>query len=50
MPVLQAQEQYDQPEEVVNERGVPMEPFHLRRELSVGGGSRRTAAGSILHG
>lgn len=34
---LQAQELYDQPEEPVNEAGDVVEPFHLRRELSVGG-------------
>ncbi|KAL4856847.1 hypothetical protein ACK3TF_002894 [Chlorella vulgaris] len=31
-----AQELYDQPQEPVNEVGVRMEPFHLRRELSEG--------------
>lgn len=36
-PPLQAQEGYDQPEEARNEVGEAVEPFHLRRELEVGG-------------
>lgn len=33
----QAQESYDQPEEERNEAGDPIEPFHLRKEMEVGG-------------
>ena len=32
---VQAQEQYDQPQEQYNEAGDPIMPFSLRQELSV---------------
>ena len=35
--LAQAQESYDQPEEERNEAGDPIEPFHLRKEMEVGG-------------
>ena len=42
---VQAQEQYDQPDEQFNEAGDPFMPFSLRQELSVSTGTERSCRG-----
>jgi hypothetical protein len=36
-----AEEDYEEPEEPFNDMGIPIEPFHLRRERDEGGARRR---------